>query len=307
MPRKTFQGLYGDIQKLTQDESTTTLTWIKSEINSTIQFIYGDLKKYVTNKTGTLTTVADTQFYDYPPDLVTLESATITVGSVDYILKTVHSSDQWKKLNAISIAPTAIPTWMYPRRDDVGIYPTPQDAYTVTLEYPYTIKELTLADYVTGTATFTNASAAIIGSGTVYTAAMVDRWIKGGDGLFYRISAFTDTTHITIDRTYAGSTEASVATFIGESPEIPFDMHDLVKYDVVSKYFAGLRGDLTKGKYWANEFWTGDPLNTSRDKGAKGGYLAAKKRYATRTDDVVIEKVFAKDPINSRLWGIDLS
>lgn len=307
MSRQTFQTLYTDCQSRTQDSSATSLAWIKDEINRTVTFILGALKKYVDNKSTTFTTVDGTQFYDYPADLVTVENLYMTIGSVDYTMIPISSALEWSRLNAILIAPTTFPTHFYPRRDDLGIYPVPQDAYITTLEYAYYLKAMSAADYVTGTATFTNVSAAVVGSGTTYTAAMVGRWIKGGNGLWYRISAFTDGTNITIDRTYEGDTEASVTTAIGESPEIPVDMHELIVYRVLSNYFSGLRGDTRKGAYWNNMFWTGDPQKNDR-KNADGGFLAAKARYSSRTDSRLIDKrTPGRIPIENRIWGYSIS
>jgi hypothetical protein len=54
-------------------------------------------------------------------------------------------------------------------------------------------------DYVTGTVTVTTVTGAVVGSGTTFTSAMVGRGFKAtGHSKWYRVSAFTDTTHITI-------------------------------------------------------------------------------------------------------------
>jgi hypothetical protein len=54
-------------------------------------------------------------------------------------------------------------------------------------------------DYTTGTVTITTGTGAVVGSGTTFTTAMVGRGFKAtGHSKWYRVSAFTDTTHITI-------------------------------------------------------------------------------------------------------------
>lgn len=54
-------------------------------------------------------------------------------------------------------------------------------------------------DYTTGTVTITTVTGAVVGSGTTFTAAMVGNPFKAvGHTKWYRVSAFTDTTHITI-------------------------------------------------------------------------------------------------------------
>lgn len=58
--------------------------------------------------------------------------------------------------------------------------------------------------YSTGTITATYGSAAIVGVGTTWTSDMVGRSILLGD-YWYEITAFTDTTHITIGSVFIGT------------------------------------------------------------------------------------------------------
>lgn len=54
-------------------------------------------------------------------------------------------------------------------------------------------------DYTTGTVTITTGTGAVVGSGTTFTSAMVGRGFKAvGHTKWYRVSAFADTTHLTI-------------------------------------------------------------------------------------------------------------
>ena len=63
--------------------------------------------------------------------------------------------------------------------------------------------------YDTGTVTATQDSTAIVGDGTTFTEAMIGRLFKvDDDDNYYEISAFTDTTHITLASSYTGSTTA---------------------------------------------------------------------------------------------------
>lgn len=66
------------------------------------------------------------------------------------------------------------------------------------------------ADYSTGTATFTNGSATVTGTSTVWTAAMVGQYIvtrnATGNNVYYQITARASDTSITIETTYSGAT-----------------------------------------------------------------------------------------------------
>ena len=55
-------------------------------------------------------------------------------------------------------------------------------------------------DYETGTVTVTVTTGAVVGNGTTFTEAMVGKGFKAdGHSKWYRVKAFTDTTHITIE------------------------------------------------------------------------------------------------------------
>lgn len=64
-------------------------------------------------------------------------------------------------------------------------------------------------DYQTGTATRTNASATLIGTGTTWTSTMVGDAIVFADGTTNTVTGFTDATHVTMGTTYTGTTDAS--------------------------------------------------------------------------------------------------
>ena len=71
----------------------------------------------------TASTVADQQFYHYPPNVYPpIVSATLTTGGVDYPLTTINSQREWDKLNEVSFSGSAIPQFIFPRRDDFGIW-----------------------------------------------------------------------------------------------------------------------------------------------------------------------------------------
>lgn len=65
--------------------------------------------------------------------------------------------------------------------------------------------------YNTGTVTINNGDTTVVGSGTTFTSAMVGRYILL-DGLWYEITAFTDTTHITITEYNGGDLAGSTYT-----------------------------------------------------------------------------------------------
>ncbi len=70
----------------------------------------------------------------------------------------------------------------------------------------------TYGDYTTGDITVTNGSGAVVGNGTTFTSAMVGRYLYIDSATTkYRISAFTDTTNITITPVYRGTTASGAS------------------------------------------------------------------------------------------------
>lgn len=214
-------------------------------------------------------------------------------------------------MNAVTFSGTAIPRFFFQRRDDFGIWPTPQGAYTITLTFIPRHKDMSASDYTTGTVTVTNDDATVAGSGTTFTAAMVGRFFKSDDdGFWYRIKTFTSTTSIELENVFQGTTAAGESFTIGDSPEIPEEIHPHLAFRAANMYFIQLRKNPSQSAVWGNMFWTGDAQNSSRQIGdAAGGLLGAKKRYSTRSSTGVIRKIsrLRRNTFNDRAWSTTIS
>lgn len=70
------------------------------------------------------------------------------------------------------------------------------------------------AVYETGTATFTNASRTVTGSGTTFTSLMKGRKILGPDGSYYKIASFVSTTSLILSQPFQGTTTSSAPVYI---------------------------------------------------------------------------------------------
>jgi len=103
--------------------------------------------------------------------------------------------------------------------------------------------------YSTGTANVTNGSAAVVGTGTTWTSAMVNRqFYTDGTAPFYTVASFQDATNITLDRAYEKDTAATAAYVISvvyvEAPS-DFLMFDVVR-DLANNW--KLRTNFTQGQ-----------------------------------------------------------
>jgi hypothetical protein len=195
-------------------------------------------------------------------------------------------------------------------RDHFELWPTPQSAGdTITLVASLLDRDMTAEDYTTGTVTVTNNSASVVGSGTTWTAAMVGRWFQANeDQYWYRIATFTDTTHITLESVFEGSTKVGDTYIIGETPEIPPELHELLPHGVAADFYAGPRKEFASAQSHNNYFFTGDFNNPSRDsRSVAGGLLNAIRIYSKRGDSHIIHKNLGQFNRFDEIWSDTLS
>lgn len=318
--RKSYSDLlsqhFRNIGKASQTGDTTLLADFNANLGSRYQLILANIASYINQSSRTSSTVASTQYYDYPPGIVSLDNMKITIGSFSYTLSPIYDQATWNQLNTMTIQPTAIPQFYFPRKDDFGIWPIPTAVWTITYYTFDRDRNMSVADYSTGTALCTTASAAVVGTGTTWTSAMVGRWFTitdttvAGQGYWYRVEAVTDATHLTLDRNWNASTIATSTHRIGESPEIPEETHILLADGTASDYYAGLRNDPKTANLWDSKFWTGSMSNTSRDKNDKNisaGLIGLIKNYENRDKSNLIYKMQRPMSPFWKVWATTLS
>lgn len=287
------------IGKANQYNDSVLLDDFKYNLGSRYQVAWDTLSSYVNTDELSSTTVAAQQYYYYPVGTQSVESVTITIGSVQYTLSPIYSQDQWNWFNALQVQPTSIPQLFFPRRDDFGIWPIPQDAYTITFQRFFRDRNLLVDDVTSGTVSVTQGSTTITGSSTTFSAAMAGRWFTitdttaPGQGYWYRIASRTSDTSITLDTYYAGTTGSGLSYRIGETPELPEGAHHLFPYGTAADYYAGLRNNVENSKRFDNYFWTGSMSNISRDitdKNITGGLIGLQRKYKDRDREVIVER-----------------
>lgn len=287
---------FRNIGKANNTADPVLLADFNYNLGTRYQTIWDTLSTYINTNTDTDTTVNGTQYYAYPLGTQSLESLTVTIGSVQYTLTPIYDQGTWNSLNALQIQPTAIPQFFFPRQYDYGIWPIPTAAYTISTQKYYRDRNLLVADY-TGTATLTNGSATLTGVGTTFTAAMVGRWVTvtdtsvAGQGYWLKLTGFTNATTMTMNRTWTFATATSKAFTIGESPELPEGAHILLPDGTATDFYAGLQNDADKAKMWDNKFWTGSMSNISRkmdDKNITGGLIGLARKYKDRVRDNIV-------------------
>lgn len=280
--------------------SSTIANFVKGHLNKRYLQILRSLPGYiVSDAPQTTTTVADQTYYHYPPNAYPpIEAATCTIGSVAYPLRVIHSQREWDRLNQIDFAGTTRPQYIFPRRDDFGIYPTPgASGNTITLITSLLDRAMTADDHTSGTVAVTSNSATITGTGTTFTAAMVGRWFTLTDANgnpsdnWYRIASFTSTTQIALETVWEGSSASGQTYIIGESPEIPPELHELLPHGAAADFFMGPRKNAESAKMHTNYWMYGDPApNYDQIKNPTGGLKAAIAKYASRDTSAIVYK-----------------
>lgn len=324
--RLTYTDLLNEyfrtINLVNQNTDTNLLSSFSLHLGQRYQLILAKMNNYKTVKPYTVSTSNNTQVYPFPPGLVTIEGGYITVGSVNYPLTPITSRYNWEQLNAIQIQASALPQFYFVEQDTFQIWPIPQATYTGKIYYHFRDRNLSVADYSAGSVSLTNGSNIVTGSGTTFTSAMVGRWFTitdttvPGQGYWYRIVGYTDATHITLgalDGTavnWSNATVSGASYRIGETPELPEEMHTLLLWGAVSDYYAALQKDAQAATTYNNMFYTGDPNNSSRnfeDKTVTGGLIGAVNLYRDRDDRVVIRRRPKLNPLQYKVFATTLS
>jgi len=192
------------------------------------------------------TTVANQQNYLQPYNIDKMIDVYVTIGANRYKLTEVPSRDMWDRLNYTTFA-SNIPTHWFDFAGQTQIYPTPSASGSViTHVYKTRVKDLSAADYVTGTVSITTNTTVVTGVGTTFTAAMVGRWIQvtAGDNQWYQIGTFTSTTVIGLANAYAGATIATSAFTIGEMSLLSEIYQNIPIYYACMVYYSSRVNDM---------------------------------------------------------------
>ena len=248
---QTFQQLYDRYQDIVKDTSTANVARGKEFINTLENNIIGDRPWYFLEKEREAKTVANQQDYRLPPDYGRFKNLKITVSSVIYNPTEVLSFEEWNYLNQTTTT-SDIPSKFFISDDYLKIYPTPASSNnTIGLTYTLTHKEMSQADYTTGTISNTAGSRTVTGAGTTFTTAMQGRWIKIS-GRWFELETYVSTTSFTLAKaTITGCSGSD--THLGEMSILPGPFHDMLWKGAVALYFL-FKGNNAEYQFWQAQF-----------------------------------------------------
>lgn len=288
---------FRNIGKANKFSDPVLLQDFQYSLGTRYQLIFDNLASYINQDSLTASTVASTQYYYYPVGTVSVDSATVQIGSIQYTLTPIYDQFTWNQLNAMQIQPTAIPQFIFPRKSDFGIWPIPQDVYTINFQRFYRDRNLMVEDFTDGTVAVTNNDATITVTGGTLTPAMVGRWFTitdtsvPGQGYWYRIGSFTSTSSVELETGWASSNATGAAYRICETPELPEGAHALLPYGTAADFYSGLQNDVENSKRFDNAFWTGSMSNISRDiedKNVTGGLIGMIRSFKDRDKESIV-------------------
>lgn len=257
---KSYTSLLNYYKKITQDTSTANASLGAENMNDCIREIMSMPHAWdFLEATATDTTVASQQSYNFPYNYDKLYSVTITIGNFRYPVEEVPSREYWDQLQLSTAVTSNIPQWFFIDAGKIYFWPTPsENSKTITYNYKQSVKDLSEADYTTGTVTVTNDSTTVTGSGTTFTAGMVGRYIKiTGDGFWYKIASFTNATTINLQKKYQGATAAGANYTIGEMPILPEAYHNLPAYRAAQIFWVMKGKDENRATMFKNLYETG--------------------------------------------------
>lgn len=178
---KSFTATYTDCQSITKDSSTDTLALFKTWINACCHKILS-LSDWNFNKSyKDYTTTASQQAFEKPYNAAKIDSVRVYTGGVYYMPKEVKDDTLWEKINYVSVTADVPQFW---HSDDetgeIEIYPIHSSASdTVRIYFTKRIRDLSVADYTTGTVTTVANDQTITGAGgATWVLKMEGRYIK---------------------------------------------------------------------------------------------------------------------------------
>lgn len=266
----SFEDQQEYFQQMGQTDNTTHLTLGYKNINMGNKKLEIAMGMPPMQEERTYTTLTSTNAYPLPERFIAMDQLYSTVSTQRYYADPEYSEDAWRGYmrtpNAV-VSDILTNVFVRPGIQKFEIFPIAATAgNTMTMLYTSFTKDLTAADYVTGTiTTLANGGTAVTFASTALTALMVGRWLKTDDGNWYKISAIGSATTATLLMPYQGTAiAAGTSNFvIGELPRTPEGTHEVAVHYALWMHFLGVKRDVQtavkfermwkEGVAWATE------------------------------------------------------
>ncbi len=283
-------------QAFSGDSSSGTLTTFKSLMNLGYKEILhtfdGEETEDVRTWSPTAANItAGVRAFKLPPNYIRMHTVTATIGNQVYPVLPEESQDKWAQRlfsNRTSSRPTNY--FIRPRfgvsGTEILFDPKPSSTdLTITINYAANSRDLAVDEYTTGTVTATNASTTITGSGTTFATEMIGRYFKvndaTGDGNWYRITAYTSATSITLENYYDGTTVTGKDYKVAEAFNLPEDLQMAPVEYAMWYYYLGVRKDPKQAKEWGDKYLITKRLaEQNYQKKNKNAHITSNSNYS---------------------------
>lgn len=239
---KFYNTLVTLYKSWSRDSTSDNETMGKENINFAIKDFMGSFN-YPKNETdATDLTEASVQYYPLPYNCEKVSSIKVNFGDIDYVPEEIKDRETWDIMNIEPQVTSDSPQYYFVDEESgqYGFYPKPSSASgTITIRYQRSNADMGVANYTTGTVSASINTKAVTGSGTSFTAAMVGRYIEFTNfpNYFFKITAVTDGTHLTLEREVPVAISGSAIT-IGELVPLPDGFENLPLYYALDIYFS---------------------------------------------------------------------
>ena len=272
----------------------------KTWINNCVHHILS-LSDWNFNKSSKDYTTAASQFeFEKPYNAAKITNVYVYTGGVWYVPKEIKSDALWRQINYVSVT-ADVPSFWFVNNEtgNVEIYPKHSSASdTVRIYFTKRVRDMSVADYTTGTLTTVVNDQTITGAATVWVARMEGRGLKItstttvlGD-MWFEIESVNTVAQTLEIKENMPVVVAGASYTIAEM--IPFmdGFEDIALWYAVDKYFQMRQSPVQAREY--ERMW----------KEAQ----ADMERRDLRSVDAILEKqtpVSMIDP-NTNPWGITL-
>lgn len=270
---RTYTSYRNDTAKYcnVSTSDTTAMSLIDTNVNDSIRTIcnlQGGKLRFL-EATKDMYTVANQESYQIPNgfrkliDMYVYSDSGSSSTSTIYSPEMVFDPTKWKLILQYRLGTQDAPYFTYVENTTFKIQPIPSTTGNlIKLRGRLQTRNLSIADYTTGSVvSIANGGTAVVGTGTVWTADMVGRYIQitettaanGGDGFWYQIGTYTSATSIGLTKPYEGTSisAATAAYTIGQTSVIP-EAYDIGVVLRATALYWDNQGDLVRGKkYWS--------------------------------------------------------
>ena len=253
------RNLFG---KLTNNSSSNNLSFGDTLMDSKTRELLGKRSWPFLKRTATRSTSTANNYVLLPHNVRKVSNVTLTIGTTKYIVNEAPSREFFDRVTATSLTGDIL-EWFYIIDSRLYFDKTPSTAgNTITFTYKINYRDLTIADYTTGSIiTATNGGTALVGDTTSWTAPMGGRWIRvtesntanTGDGEWYEVESITNGTTAVLVKPYNGTTitAGSAGYTLGQMSPLPDGYHEWPVYEATSLYYA--KTDQARSAYFKAE------------------------------------------------------